>query len=86
MELETHIEIRIMSRNVLLISGLSTILRNGVGWIGPADDGVRNLLRLRRRIDSSLGYCNTDSGSNEIIDPTVNDHLSRSIEALHPAS
>ena len=40
-----------------------------------ADDGARNPLRMRRRIDSNIMcYCNADSGFNKIIEPTVNDH------------
>ena len=37
---EVHIEIRIMSRCVLLISELSTILDNRRGWTGLADIGI----------------------------------------------
>ena len=40
LELETRIEIGIMSRGVLLISGVSTDVGNRVGWTGLTDIGV----------------------------------------------
>ena len=86
MELETHIEMRVMSRHVLLISGLSAIIQNLLG----TDAGIRNLLMLRRRIgsklDNNICYCNAGSGSNEIIEPIVDDRASRSYNRGSPPS